>query len=457
MNEPSAPVPPPVSEPQPVVRRYRWGRLGTLAALITIIACIAVVLGDHKSALLEKPEGTRPNRMLEMGARYAVGVHHLMQMTGQDTSALTAPMTEDLNRMSHSPADLLRITILKSWMLNTWPSEAAWTEKAGDDAELQKDADTLTQLQTTKGNGEKEPYLRLHQRHGWMAELALAQATPADSPERKVIVDSAIKTALALVGGSLLGMAAAACGLVILILGFLRWRRGHLQFTLQRIDPADGGVLMEGFAFYMALFLLLPGAILSLPFALPREVAYLGAGIAVIVGLLWPLWRGMGKPVWLEAMGLHRGEGLRREMGAGILGWLAALPILVLGMIAASLITKATGVPPSHPIMEVFAGNGWARLGAVILAAVWAPVSEELMFRGMLFPGLSSRLRWVVGTLLGAFIFAVIHPQGWAGVPAIMTLAIAFSTLRLWRRSLIAPMTAHALNNGSISLLMLLM
>jgi len=59
--------------------------------------------------------------------------------------------------------------------------------------------------------------------------------------------------------------------------------------------------------------------------------------------------------------------------------------------------------------------------------------------------------------LLGAFIFAVIHPQGWAGVPAIMTLAIAFSTLRLWRRSLIAPMTAHALNNGSISLLMLLM
>lgn len=457
MNEPSAAVPPPLSEPQPVVRRYRWGRLGTLAALITIIACIAVVLGDHKSALLENPEGTQPNRMLEMGARYAVGVQQLMQMTGQDTSALTAPMTEDLNRMSQSPADELRITILKSWMLNTWPTEANWTEKAGDDAELKKDVDTLSQLQAAKGQGEKEPYLRLHQRHGWMAELAKALAMPKESPERKAVVDSAIKTALALVGGSLLGMAAAACGLVILILGFLRWRRGELPITLRFTDAADGGVLIEGFALYMALFLFLPGAILFLPGSLPREFAYVGAGIAVVVGLLWPRWRGMEKSAWREALGLHRGAGFGREMGAGIIGWLAALPLLVLGMIAASLITKATGVPPSHPIMDVFAGDGWARLGAVILAAVWAPVSEELMFRGLLFPGLSSRLRWVLGTLLGAFIFAVIHPQGWAGVPAIMTLAIAFSTLRLWRRSLIAPMTAHALNNGSISLLMLLM
>jgi membrane protease YdiL (CAAX protease family) len=51
----------------------------------------------------------------------------------------------------------------------------------------------------------------------------------------------------------------------------------------------------------------------------------------------------------------------------------------------------------------------------------------------------------------------VIHPQGWAGVPAIMVLASTFSLLRMWRQSLIAPITAHALNNDLISLLMLLL
>jgi membrane protease YdiL (CAAX protease family) len=93
----------------------------------------------------------------------------------------------------------------------------------------------------------------------------------------------------------------------------------------------------------------------------------------------------------------------------------------------------------------------------VFLAVIWAPVSEELMFRGLLFPGLSAWLRWVIGILTSAFIFAVIHPQGWAGVPAIMALAAGFSLLRMWRQSLIAPMTAHALNNGLVCLMVLLL
>ena len=79
------------------------------------------------------------------------------------------------------------------------------------------------------------------------------------------------------------------------------------------------------------------------------------------------------------------------------------------------------------------------------------------MFRGLLFPGLAAWWRWLPGALLSAFVFAVIHPQGWAGVPSIMALACTFSFLRLWRKSLIAPMTAHALNNGMMCMAMILM
>jgi membrane protease YdiL (CAAX protease family) len=34
-------------------------------------------------------------------------------------------------------------------------------------------------------------------------------------------------------------------------------------------------------------------------------------------------------------------------------------------------------------------------------------------------------------------------------------LAAAFSLLRMWRQSMIAPMTAHALNNGLMCAMML--
>jgi membrane protease YdiL (CAAX protease family) len=144
-------------------------------------------------------------------------------------------------------------------------------------------------------------------------------------------------------------------------------------------------------------------------------------------------------------------------MGAGLIGWLAALPLMALSVFASTAITRYTGDVPSHPIVDYFAGSDWTRFTAVILAVVWAPITEEIMFRGLLFPGLSAKSRWLLGLVLSAFIFAVIHPQGWAGVPPIMTLAATFSLLRLWRQSLIAPMTAHAINNGSVCVVMLLM
>jgi membrane protease YdiL (CAAX protease family) len=244
---------------------------------------------------------------------------------------------------------------------------------------------------------------------------------------------------------------------VVLILGISRWRSGKISLTLAPRSRVEGSVLVEGFAIYLALFLFLPWLLRQMSVPLPRWAAYGPALIALIIGMMWPLLRGMQHAQWREALGLHRGQGWWCEMGAGVLGWVASLPLLVVGMIAASWIMKLTGEFPSHPIVDVFAGNGWAKFGAILLAVVWAPISEEIMFRGHLFPGLSAWLRWLPGVLLSAFVFAAIHPQGWAGVPAIMALACSFSLLRLWRQSLIAPMTAHALNNGIMCVVMLLL
>lgn len=449
----SAASPPPL----PNAMNYRYSKLGLVLALLVIAACAVFVVQEQTMEREEPTSEVWPNRMLELLARYSVGTQAMLQSAGQSTAELNDAMLRDVGTLSRSDEDALRVLLLKSWMADQPPAEAKMAVLAQKNEGLKVDVEMLRRLSSLQGLAADEDWQRFFKRHGWMAELARAQALDTKNPARQAVVQQGMGTAMVLIAGMMLGMLAAVGGLVLMFWGLRRWRGGKLRLTLARRSRAHGGVLIEGFAIYLLLFLLIPWLMRQLPVSWPHWAAYVPALAALILGMLWPLLRGMQRPLWRETLGLHRGQGFFKEMGAGVLGWLAALPLLVLGMIAASWITKLTGQFPSHPIVEVFAGNGWAKLGAIVLAVVWAPVSEELMFRGLLFPGLSAWLRWLLGMLLAAFVFAVIHPQGWAGVPAIMALAATFSFLRMWRHSLIAPMTAHALNNGIMCAMMLLL
>jgi membrane protease YdiL (CAAX protease family) len=130
---------------------------------------------------------------------------------------------------------------------------------------------------------------------------------------------------------------------------------------------------------------------------------------------------------------------------------------VALGLWLTTLLIRLSGVEmPVHPIVNEFAAGGASRYLPLLLAVLWAPVTEELAFRGMLFPGLSARLRWIPGAVLSCFIFAVIHPQGWFGVPMLMIIAGMLAFVRQWRGSVLGGMAAHALNNGLVTLFVLL-
>jgi membrane protease YdiL (CAAX protease family) len=435
--------------PLPQAMNYRFSKFGLVLALIAIAACAVFVVRMNDGGRGDESAAVRPNRILELMARYVVGAKALMQMTGQWNADLSGVMMKDIHMHSRTDEDALRVLILKGWMMEVWPAEADLAALEAKNEALKTDVGMLGRLKAAEVSLEDDEWKKLKQRHGWMADLARAQLQEANNPARQALVQQSMGTSMVLIGFAMLGILAALGGTVLAILCIQRWRSG-------KCSREHGGVLIEGFAIYLTLFLFLPWLLRFLPVQIPRWAAYGPAMVALALGMMWPMLRGMKRSFWRETLGLHRGEGLFKEMGAGVLGWLASLPLLVLGMIAATWISKLTGNLPTHPIIEVFAGNGWAKLGAVVLAVVWAPVSEEVMFRGLLFPGLSAWLRWLMGILLAAFVFAVIHPQGWAGVPAIMALAGTFSLLRMWRQSLIAPMTAHALNNGIMCAMMIL-
>jgi membrane protease YdiL (CAAX protease family) len=433
----------------------RYAKLGLVLACAAIVACVGFVLWSQAEPKDREEVTVSPNRVFEMVARYAVGLKAFMELAGSWNEALTEPILQDLVKISPKKQDGLRRLILKGWLTDEWPSESALATLVNSEEVLKEDVVTLSQLKSASLSKTDDRWLKLKKRHGWMAELARAQTLPLDDVARRLVMQQAMQTTMVMLAFGFMGFLAAVCGLVLFALAILRWRDGRLKFTLCAITRPEAGLLLEGFALYLALFLILPHASRFVFADMPRTFHYLIAFLALIAGFLWPLWRGMKRESWCVALGLQAGKGILREMAAGILGWLACLPLLVLGIIAASWIVKLTGLSPEHPITDAFSGSVAVKISAVLLAVVWAPISEEMMFRGLLFPGLSAWLRWVLGALGGAFIFAVIHPQGWAAVPAIMALALAFSLLRMWRQSLIAPITAHALNNGILCVLLL--
>jgi membrane protease YdiL (CAAX protease family) len=82
---------------------------------------------------------------------------------------------------------------------------------------------------------------------------------------------------------------------------------------------------------------------------------------------------------------------------------------------------------------------------------------EEFLFRGMLYNGLRQRLRPMLAAVLQAIIFGFLH-KGYGSFYAVSTGVIGLGLAILYerRRSLVAPLLAHASYNGTALALCLL-
>jgi membrane protease YdiL (CAAX protease family) len=197
------------------------------------------------------------------------------------------------------------------------------------------------------------------------------------------------------------------------------------------------------------LFLIVPSMVLSF-FAVKRGslsfglVAYsvILRDLALVSLILFFLWRNKESIHWI---GWSLRNGLK-EVGLGIALF---LPFSLGTSLVESLLRAAGLSAPVTPLPSFLTAKGLAEsLLAVVLVTVVA-LAEETIFRGYLILRLKAITgNPVVAVLLSAAIFSLGHGyEGSAGVVSVGFMGVALAWVYLWRKSLVAPMVMHFLQD----------
>ncbi len=126
------------------------------------------------------------------------------------------------------------------------------------------------------------------------------------------------------------------------------------------------------------------------------------------------------------------------------------------GVVLAALVLMISAFLPSPsnlPIEQFYRTylGAWMMVGFGVLIA---PLAEELLFRGLLFPALEARIGGVLGTLLTALAFALLHAsqlgRAWAPLLMLFLVGVVLTVVRWRARSLAASVLMHMGYNAAM-------
>jgi uncharacterized protein len=251
---------------------------------------------------------------------------------------------------------------------------------------------------------------------------------------------------------TLVELGAMAVGTVVWV---LLWFRRNEPFSFVRLHepgvppPWPGGVgaavLLRGGAIgamFTALFLI---------YAPPENASLRGLAIPMTnVPLLLLAYRHLFRP-----SGMRFDEGFGLEIGWARVGRLMAA---VLAVVAAGLwgewVMDRLSEPfhlTSHWTEWFDADLVWASPSLTAMSlieyVIFAPVFEELAFRGLLFAILRRKFRFLPAALISASIFAIAHGYGLVGFISVLWSGLLWAWMYEKTGSLLPGILAHAINN----------
>jgi membrane protease YdiL (CAAX protease family) len=458
------------------------------------------------------PADQPDNPVLLITARVAVGGREVLKKMG---NVANPPDWNSLDRAAKTPWDQIDEAIISAELYRTSDAADRLSAVMHQDnltpaqGHLAQNLGAAYRSNKPPSRVLSPPDVTLLKTQGWYADLALGQGLPDTNPARHAPLDSAARSFIIGAVVLVIFMALLFIGGGLTIIAFVYLTTGRVQWAF--VPPPPGVVYLETFVLYLpalsigSLLLGLPVPALTPPptnawlwaltpvlliaFFYPRvrgttvadvmnkgsfsrsdalpDEADFGSGLGVTTSSIDQIRQGGttpppaksreygSQPSVRQSLGWHRGRGIFFEIAVGFLSYIGYLPILLLTALISAAISQGKSL--GHPIVpELMQAHGISLILVILAAVVAAPVMEETFFRGALFAHLRSRWRWLVAGPLVGFIFAAIHPQGWTAIPVLGGLGVYLCALREWRSSLIAPMTAHALNNLAVLSLLLI-
>ncbi|MCH8273832.1 MAG: CPBP family intramembrane metalloprotease [Armatimonadetes bacterium] len=258
----------------------------------------------------------------------------------------------------------------------------------------------------------------------------------------------------------------AGATILLILAGLAGWTLYLMARASGRLKPV--GVPMRGASVVVAdslgmrmfLYLLALAVVFRLVGGLAGLVGAAWASAAalacvILIGVVLIRQPILGVPLTLSGLGLSR-RNLGKNVLWGLGGLIANVPALaLLGPLGYYLFRW---IPSGeHPVSQQLYDPGGI-LASIVAVAFLAPVAEEMFFRGCLYQGLALRMRsafWPI--LISSFAFAAIHPQGGVAWPALAWIGAMGAMLTRQTGSLVPALVMHALHNGSILALALLL
>ena len=303
----------------------------------------------------------------------------------------------------------------------------------------------------------------------WFTDTLVRRiATRVDDPEMQGDAEASIRArgrsllarvrALTAIGGAVLLA-------TLVLLWYLLRAPGGARVANAPLPPRWSGADGLGLFFRAAFgYLLMPALVVVLLgfMELPR-IALTTALMGLLGGLPMLWWTGR----YLHARGdsIRETFGLRRPGPGGALrlaGWsIVLLGCSLAGESVLSLVLGGLGVT-SHwadGFLEDFLWGSPAVVAAgTVDGVIWAPIFEELAFRGLLYPTLRLHLPPLLAALLSAGLFGLAHGYGATGFAAVTWSGMVWALGYERTRSLLPGMLSHAASNllATVSFVVLL-
>lgn len=220
-----------------------------------------------------------------------------------------------------------------------------------------------------------------------------------------------------------------------------------------------GAQLIAGLV--LSLFVLVTGISVGLaaggPGAIAGQFYFVLLSDALILLAMWLFLR--SRRAKLQQLGFSRRPALT-DVGYALLGYAGYFALLIAAIFVVGNLTEVNLNQKQELGFDALFSDS-QKLMALVALVILPPIVEEIVFRGFLFTGLRTKMKFVTATIITSLLFASPHllasSEGLLWIAGVDTLVLSFVLCYLREKTgaLWAPIAVHAIKNAIAYMLLI--